>query len=468
MSNMIEISPVEDTSKVFPVDILDRQELLDRLLKIFETLSSTKSSCSFALNGKWGAGKTFVIERLENQLIQDSEKYLVFHYNCWQYDYYDEPLIAIVSAMLDDIADHKYFLGSKGTKKKQIAKQVLINIISTFIESKIGSASKGLFLQGEENGENIFHSYVESVKNGVKKGLESEGSNYDKFRSFTKAIKEARKELEKLSNDYTLVIVVDELDRCLPEYAIKVLERLHHLFSGLQNTVLMLAIDKSQLNNTIKQIFGDETYTDAYLKKFIDFEVPLDTGRVNDSFFVKFSDYFALFDKDSSWPGIYRYLAVLFSEIDIRTQEQLIKRIRIIHQILFKDKERKCIFLCSELLIAFFSTILFDSNIAPLYYKHDDQGNVVLYIDKKIPTALANYIKSEWIYLVSSVIDANGKRRFRFDNEDYLAMPQCLIGYIEYVYGVEGGVFSSIDENTKTGRQMQDLKKFKEMLELIK
>lgn len=89
----------------FPVDLLNRQAIVDQMIHLLDILSDSRSSCTFALNGKWGSGKTFVLNMLEQQLreYQDGEKYIVFHYNCWQYDYYEEPLVAIIAAMLDSL-----------------------------------------------------------------------------------------------------------------------------------------------------------------------------------------------------------------------------------------------------------------------------------------------------------------------------------------------------------------------------
>ena len=91
----------------FPVDLLNRQAIVDQMIHLLDILSDSRSSCTFALNGKWGSGKTFVLNMLEQQLreYQDGEKYIVFHYNCWQYDYYEEPLVAIIAAMLDSLND---------------------------------------------------------------------------------------------------------------------------------------------------------------------------------------------------------------------------------------------------------------------------------------------------------------------------------------------------------------------------
>ncbi|ERK63397.1 hypothetical protein HMPREF1545_01002 [Oscillibacter sp. KLE 1728] len=53
------------SSDTLPVDILGRDELLNQIMNLLITLSEAKSSCAFALNGKWGAGKTYIVQKLE-------------------------------------------------------------------------------------------------------------------------------------------------------------------------------------------------------------------------------------------------------------------------------------------------------------------------------------------------------------------------------------------------------------------
>ena len=270
-----------------PIDILDREKVVTQLMELLITLSNSKSSCTFALNGKWGAGKTFVLNMMERQLrdYQAGEKFAVFHYNCWEYDYYDEPLIAIVSAMLDNIDEYTHIFSGEVMEKAQlgfsVAKEILKKIAYSFIENKIGVNANDL------------SDLVEKAREAASQETE-EQHEYDKYYAFHKVVKKAREELSKLAEDQTLVIVVDELDRCLPDYAIKILERLHHLFFDLKNTVLIMALDKTQIEHTITMIFGEDTDCDAYLRKFIDFEFEIDSGTVNDSFLKKYSDYVAL------------------------------------------------------------------------------------------------------------------------------------------------------------------------------
>ena len=72
--------------------------------------------------------------------------------------------------------------------------------------------------------------------------------------------------IDELNKEYSKVIipkvVVDELDRCIPQYAIKVLERLHHIFYGLDNVIVILAIDRRQLEHSVEEMFGINSLED--------------------------------------------------------------------------------------------------------------------------------------------------------------------------------------------------------------
>lgn len=85
-----------------------------------ENISDNKASTCFALNGIWGSGKSFVLDMFEEKLseIQSEEtstdKYFIVRYNSWQYDYYEEPLVAIVVTMMSAIEEKtKLFPDSK-------------------------------------------------------------------------------------------------------------------------------------------------------------------------------------------------------------------------------------------------------------------------------------------------------------------------------------------------------------------
>lgn len=294
-------------SQTEKIDILDRKKIIDDIEQILVLLSEQKQGRVFALDGKWGYGKTYILERLEKELeglkneeTQD-DRFYVFHYNCWQYDYYEEPVVAIVSAMLD-----KY--GGKSEKEK--AQKVIKEIAGQIVKNKIGI------------------DLVETHDNISKK----EQFQFDEMFGFKTTLDYTRNKICELTKDKTVLLVVDELDRCMPEYAIKVLERLHHMFEGLDNVIVLLAIDSTQLEHSVKEIYGEQVDTERYLKKFISFRVKLDSGKIQNEILDKYGYYFYNFvDLAECCPIVLKLIKL--SGIDIRNIEKLIEKIDMIHSL---------------------------------------------------------------------------------------------------------------------------------------
>ncbi len=88
--------------------------------------------------------------------------------------------------------------------------------------------------------------------------------------------------LNKIAKDYPIIFIVDELDRCIPNFAIKTLERLHHIFGKVKNSVTILAFNREQINRSIDHAYGEGS-AEGYLKKFINFRVILNSGSANES-----------------------------------------------------------------------------------------------------------------------------------------------------------------------------------------
>lgn len=332
------------------LDILNRAEFVEQLLKLVENVSANKASTCFAINGPWGCGKTFVLDMFQKELeqIQSEEtfmdKYFVVRYDCWKFDYYEEPLVAIVSSMMS-IIEEKTKLFPDSEKKREVLgvlKAVGVTLLS------IGNTALR-----ETTHLDIQKAY-ETIRDGKEEGAadyENE-HDYDAYFSFNKVMHKLTGLIQSLSKDHTIIFLVDELDRCLPEYAIKVLERLHHLTEGQSNILTIISIDKNQLLSSVEQIFGFKD-PKKYLEKFINFEIKLDCGTVSETIVEKYTDYIALFDKDI-FPfddSLEEYLQAIFKEIDIRTQELLIKKATLAHKLLYSTKKDYS-FMCMELLLA--------------------------------------------------------------------------------------------------------------------
>lgn len=332
------------------LDILNRGEFVEQLLNLIKNISGSSSSACFAINGAWGSGKSFVLDILQEELekIQSEstmmDRFFVIRYNCWKYDYYEEPLIAIVSSLLSSIDEKiRLFPDAKKTREVQgvlkAAGEILLSIGSTALKNKAGV--------------DIQQAY-EIIKTGKNDGAEAyaKENEYDIYFSFKKVMEKLSGVLQKLAEEQTVIFLVDELDRCLPEYAVKVLERLHHLTEERNNIITIISIDKEQLMSSIKQIFGFDN-PEKYLEKFINFEVKLDYGIVSEQVVEKYSDYVSMFDKDlfQFEDSVEECLQAIFQDIDIRSQEQLMKKIRLAHKLLYSDK-KDYTFMCMEILLA--------------------------------------------------------------------------------------------------------------------
>lgn len=332
------------------LDILQRDEFVKQIERMIENISENKASTCFAINGKWGCGKTFVLDMLQEKLeVEQNEKiadnkYFIIRYNSWKFDYYEEPVIALVASIVRVIEKKIKLIPDSKTKSKGIgilkaACEALLSVTNDVLKNKIGiDVQKGyeIFKKGNEEGK-----------------LEYERKNaYDIYFDLNKVMKELASALESISEEYTILFLVDELDRCMPEYAIKVLERLHHLTEGKSNIITVISVDKEQLKCSIEKIFGIDN-PDKYLEKFIQFEVKLDYGDVSEKITDKHADYIALFDYEK-FPfnePFEECLQAIFKEVDIRTQEQLVKKAMIAHKLLYNDKKDYS-FMCMELLLA--------------------------------------------------------------------------------------------------------------------
>lgn len=330
------------------VDILNREEYIDRAVQLVKLISSRKGNMTFAITGEWGSGKTFVLDKIQENLSNDERtNFLVIPYNCWQYDYYDEPLVAIVAALLDFAETTRIIPEDMKTTFKQIAFKVGVGLVTRFIKEK-----SGIDL------ENAVKDVKDAVK-GTKEGIE-EAHEFDSYYSFKKALLLLKEQLEELAENHTLVFAVDELDRCLPEYAIKVLERLHHIAEDVPNMITIVAVDKKRLENTVNSIFGNkddkqDDCAEKYLKKFIRFELHLDKGKQNSpKFFDKFPEYYERFDA-TLYEGLTnteQFLGELFSGIDIRSQERIVEKATLFNDICFGDEKQDHTMMYMELFYA--------------------------------------------------------------------------------------------------------------------
>lgn len=334
------------------IDLLDRQPFVEQMINIIEKLSSQNKNACYAINGKWGVGKTFVLEMLENQIkeIQQegdiTDKYLLFHYDCWKYDYYEEPIIAIVASMMDEIDKNVNLLPAD---KAETVKSIL---------KAVGSS---LLLNANDKIKELINVDIKEIVDIIKNGLEDadkklqNNHQYDTYFAFKQVLSCFQETIKSLADNQTVIMVVDELDRCLPEYMIKVLERLHHIFNGIPNVQVILSMDKDQINHTVQQIYGKNTDVNKYLAKFISFEVNLEIGNLNDEYEKVYSYYFSKFECLNgaiTFCDIQDFQKNIMSGIDMRSKIEIINKCNLLHDMLCAENKSDYSIMCIEMFLA--------------------------------------------------------------------------------------------------------------------
>lgn len=150
------------------LDILQRDEFVKQLERIIENISENKASTCFAINGKWGCGKTFVLDMLQERLEEKQSeqtadnKYFIIRYNSWKYDYYSEPLAAIVAELMTTIEERTALFPDSEEKQKILGALYGISIVLLTVFGTVAEIGTGLpFKDG-------IKALIEGCKEGQK------------------------------------------------------------------------------------------------------------------------------------------------------------------------------------------------------------------------------------------------------------------------------------------------------------
>lgn len=251
-------------------DKIGRDEIVDKICGLVGSLRKDKNFC-LALNGAWGSGKSFVLGLIEEKLSKKQE-YIIIKYDAWENTFYSDPLIAILSCILDGLEDKLSKMRGYGKVAANFGKKKGKEIVEKLSESggKIGFIAK-LIKEISE--------VISDLKN-VSLVTDTKDNQLAIFKSYKSLLYEIKELLNRLtekvlvSKEQTkLIILVDEIDRCLPDEQLKVLERLHHLFA-VKNCAVIVTMNQACVAKTVKTIYGIDGY--EYLRKFFNFTFRLD------------------------------------------------------------------------------------------------------------------------------------------------------------------------------------------------
>lgn len=236
----------------------------------------------YAISAPFGIGKTFFCEKLKGVLEADSVP--VATMNIWEMDFYGHPLIPILLKLKE------FYKETAGEKAQSFPK---IPVLLRWIKSGIAAVHVTVPLPNgalvEVEGKNIV-----DTNEALKEKAENSTDIYTEYVELEKeknAVKTFLKSWAETFKDKPVVIIIDELDRCRPDYAVKTLETLKHFFD-IPGFVFVLAIDEDQLKSSVETLFGTKNF-DGYKRKFINNSFLLPSPNK-----IKFTDY--LYEKSGA------------------------------------------------------------------------------------------------------------------------------------------------------------------------
>lgn len=279
-----------------PDDLLKRSEEADSLknylLKRYEQIPLKPFTLN--INAEWGYGKTYFLQQLANKCANDGHP--VVYFDAWKNDYTKEPLLAFMSELngqLDEYLD----------KRQEVAKDILKKIAEVslpFLSSIIAKRLTGYTLDelkemfpevGGLDKAKTEDNVSSLVSNITQKALSKHFTTKNSINDFKENMKKLLRKIESYKNKkLPLFILIDELDRCRPNYAIGLLENIKHLFD-IEGIYFIIATDSRQLSHSINAVYGVNFASEKYLKRFFDLEYTLKTPDVYDFAYYLFDHY---------------------------------------------------------------------------------------------------------------------------------------------------------------------------------
>lgn len=231
---------------------------IEKFIDVERTYTGDKGLV-LSVSGKYGIGKSKFISMwcADIESRNNPEKPIMIVLDAWKNDYLSDPFFSIISNIMDYLEEHE-------NHKKNVyqIKQAFKDI------SRFGLGVANQFVK-QQTGLDVIE--VGAYANSKKE------KHYDIFEVYKKreaALSKLKKSLEEISKSKKsgMYIIIDELDRCRPDFAISYLETIKHMFA-INNICFIIFCDIKQLENSAKTAFGKDLDFNEYYRKYVDREL---------------------------------------------------------------------------------------------------------------------------------------------------------------------------------------------------
>ncbi|MDY0417288.1 P-loop NTPase fold protein [Enterobacter sp. 170198] len=251
----------------FPADTLDREKYATYLYKICAARGE-KSNLVVNINAEWGAGKSYFTKRLANSI---SAFHPTVYIDAWKDDFSEDPLLTVFSSIKEQLSgqsdDFTRKINETVEKIGPLLKSATPVIINGLVKKLTGIEDIAELTKDLSTKLLDLHTEKASSISAVKKGISTWVNHIE------------NKDL--INKSLPLFVIIDELDRCRPDFAINLLEITKHIFN-IPGVVFIIATDTEQLQHSIKVVYGNEFSASHYLSRFFDRRFLLPTPIMRD------------------------------------------------------------------------------------------------------------------------------------------------------------------------------------------
>lgn len=283
----IIVQPHQVSDEDFGQDLFGRKNFGVALANI---VKNSTDPLVISLDGNWGEGKSTFVKSW--QTILDKEGVPNIYIDAFASDYVDDAFMVVAGAITEYVSTHAPEKKSKEFVDK--AKNVGAHVLSLSAKIGIRAISAGVIKDTDlqdfsKIGDDISKDISSSAEKYIKDRLinhKAERQSVERFKSFLSTIPAGL----KVPSENPLTVIIDELDRCRPSFAVEMLEKIKHLFS-VPNVNFLLVINKAQLQESIKSTYGVNINAHTYLQKFITIEATLPKKKGRDGDIAKYCNY---------------------------------------------------------------------------------------------------------------------------------------------------------------------------------
>jgi len=252
------------------IDILKRKTFGEALTRLVQAIPD---GGVVALDSPWGEGKTTFVKMWRGYLHQQNIKSIYF--DAFEHDYSDDPFICLSAELLT-------FFESVGAEE-QTLKDKMASVGKGVLKAGLNLGLKVLTLNAVDGTalENVGADIAQELSTITDKQILD---RIQTQKNLKQNIQDFRDRLVQVVQDHaggTLVFVIDELDRCRPDFAVAMIEQVKHLFAA-RGVVFVLVLNSKQMQEYVRGVYGVSIKdAERYLQKFINIwaSLPPKEGR---------------------------------------------------------------------------------------------------------------------------------------------------------------------------------------------